>query len=99
MPFYKAAHKRGIKPILGTEISLGDGSRLTLLAKDSVGYQSLSRLITALIDHPDGVTDEDLDRHRAGVLCLSGSRRGRIAREIIAHQRRPVGRTAERRDP
>jgi DNA-directed DNA polymerase III PolC len=95
VPFYKAVQRRGIKPILGTEISLGDGSCLSLLAKDSVGYQSLSRLITTLINHPDGVTHEDLDKHRAGVLCLSGSRRGRIAREIIAHQRRHAEQTAE----
>lgn len=60
MKFYKAAKKRGIKPILGCEAYIAPTSRfdrtmsdrggaayhITLLAKDFEGYQNLSRLIS-----------------------------------------------------
>ena len=57
--FYKEAKKRGIKPIIGSELYLAPRSRflkegkidslnwhLTVLAKDFTGYQNLVKLIT-----------------------------------------------------
>ncbi|MEE8479411.1 MAG: DNA polymerase III subunit alpha, partial [Candidatus Neomarinimicrobiota bacterium] len=57
--FYKAAKKRGIKPIIGSEIYVAKGKRtdkssqldrennhLILLAKDYVGYKNLIKLVT-----------------------------------------------------
>ncbi|MBI2419896.1 MAG: DNA polymerase III subunit alpha [Ignavibacteriales bacterium] len=46
--FVKAAHQAGIKPILGTTITLtGDGSSYVIcLAKNNTGYSELCRLIT-----------------------------------------------------
>ena len=50
--FFKLARKNGIKPILGTEVSLRtetkqtNGPRLILLCKNHSGYQKLCRLLT-----------------------------------------------------
>ncbi len=59
--FYNAAHKEGIKPIIGCEVYLAPGSmrdkkassakeaasHFTLLAKDAVGYHNLVKLVSA----------------------------------------------------
>ena len=57
--FYKAAHAEGIKPILGCEVYVADGSRhdkvkvkgksythLVLLAENEVGYHNLIKLVS-----------------------------------------------------
>jgi DNA polymerase-3 subunit alpha len=59
--FYKAAHEKGIKPIIGCEVYVAPGSRLEkktggasrdvyhhlgLLAKDETGYKNLIKLVT-----------------------------------------------------
>ena len=36
----------GIRPITGGELTLTDGSRLTLLAQNRAGYSNISRLFT-----------------------------------------------------
>lgn len=46
MEFAQAAKSAGITPITGAEITLDDGSHLTLLAETRTGYGNLSRLIT-----------------------------------------------------
>ena len=40
--------QRGVKPIVGSELTLADGSRLPLLVEDREGYQNLCRLITRM---------------------------------------------------
>src|SRR5436189_5951355 len=44
--FTRAALDAGVKPIVGSEITLADGTRLPLLVEDREGYQNLCRLIT-----------------------------------------------------
>jgi DNA polymerase-3 subunit alpha len=57
-----------------------------LLIKNGVGYRNLSRLITFLIDHPEGISRQAVANHREGLLCLSGCRKGSPARAILARQ-------------
>jgi len=47
--FWGAAKERGIKPIFGCELTLGDlgGQRLVLLAKDRQGWTGLCRIVSA----------------------------------------------------
>ncbi len=66
IPFYRAAKKAGIKPIIGCEVYVAPGSmrdrtaasqkeaayHLTLLAENDVGYRNLMRLVTGA--HLDG---------------------------------------------
>ena len=47
MEFARAARAAGIAPITGAELTLADGSHLTLLAETPRGYANLCRLITA----------------------------------------------------
>lgn len=61
VPFYQAAAKRGVRPIIGCEVYVAPGSmrdrnaasakdaafHLTLLAADATGYQNLVKLVTA----------------------------------------------------
>src|SRR5665213_4159709 len=44
--FFRAAQENGVRPIIGAEITMEDGSVLPLLVENRTGYQNLSRLIT-----------------------------------------------------
>ena len=46
MHFAQVAHSVGVQAITGAEITLKDGSHLTLLAETRQGYSNLSRLIS-----------------------------------------------------
>jgi DNA-directed DNA polymerase III PolC len=46
--FYMQAQKAGIKPVLGMEVDLEDGSSLVLLARNMDGYRNLCHLSSAL---------------------------------------------------
>jgi len=48
MEFAQMAEAAGIAPITGAEITLADGSHLTLLAESRAGYGNLCRLLTNL---------------------------------------------------
>jgi error-prone DNA polymerase len=44
--FYARANECGVRPLVGAEITLADGSVLPLLVQDRTGYRNLCRLIT-----------------------------------------------------
>src|SRR5262245_48550326 len=46
MAFAQAAKQLGMQAITGAELTLLDGSHVTLLAENSAGYANLCRLIT-----------------------------------------------------
>jgi error-prone DNA polymerase len=83
----------GVRPITGAELTLEDGSHLTLLCETRAGYANLCRLITAAHagtrPHPGReplqptTGYDDLARHAEGLLCLSGcARHGAVARAV-----------------
>src|SRR5205823_1832811 len=45
--FTTLCHAYGIHPILGAEITMEDGSHLTILARNRLGYGRICRLISA----------------------------------------------------
>ncbi len=97
--FYLAAREAGIKPIIGCEVYVAPGSRLSrgagdkenyhlvLLAKDQRGYQNLIQLITRA--HLEGfyyrprVDKELLTEYREGLIGLSACLGGEIPRLIL----------------
>jgi len=87
--FAQAASKAGIKAIQGVEISLEDGSHLTLLAQNNRGYACLCKLITkAHLNNPRGqaaITQRDLE-YLQDVIVLSGCRRGALSKFILHGQ-------------
>ncbi|MGD0231692.1 MAG: PHP domain-containing protein [Syntrophorhabdales bacterium] len=80
--FCRAAREAGIKPIVGAELTVRNGSHLTLLVKNDAGYANLCTLITrAQLEGMKGEPKLDpflLERHHAGLICLSGCARGEI---------------------
>ena len=86
--FWRAARARGIRPVIGAEVTLAHGSHLTLLAETQQGYANLSRLIAvgqlAGMKGAPLLTIEDVAQHTAGLLCLSGCRQGVVAQAVLA---------------
>src|SRR5512136_1882341 len=61
VPFWRAARARGIRPVIGAEITLVRGSHLVLLAETQAGYANLSRLISAgRLAPPDPAAGESI---------------------------------------
>jgi DNA-directed DNA polymerase III PolC len=84
--FYHAAVSAGLKPLVGSEITLADGSRLPVLVEDREGYQNLCRLLTRMkLGAPKGaaaIALEDLEPYAEGLVCLTGGARGPLARRL-----------------
>src|SRR5689334_1591129 len=104
MEFAQAARGLGIKAITGAELSLTDGSHLTLLVQDRAGYRNLCRLVT--LAHagtrtnpreptPPQISLDQLEQHADGLVCLSGcARDGLLTRRIetgVLHQAERLG--------
>jgi error-prone DNA polymerase len=96
-----------LRPITGAELTMEDGSHLTLLCETRDGYRNLSRLITAAHAGtrpvpgreplPPRTRYDDLERHAAGLVCLSGcARHGAAARAIDAGDHAQAARAARR---
>ena len=97
--FYKAAKKRGIKPIIGCEFYLAPDSRLikesdakksvhlVLLAENNIGYHNLIRLVSkASLEgfyYKPRIDKELLRQHHEGLIALSACINGEIPQEII----------------
>jgi error-prone DNA polymerase len=84
--FHFEAKDRGIKPIIGSEITMEDGSVLPLVPMDLIGYQNLSRLITTIkLRNKKGehfATRKDIEEHSSGLLCFTGGADGFIPSSI-----------------
>lgn len=74
--FHFEAREKGIKPMIGAELTLEDGSALSLMPMDLAGYQQLSRLITTIkLRHKKGehfATRKDIEEHSSGLMCFTG---------------------------
>src|SRR3954471_6273626 len=89
MELAQAAKPLGIRPLTGAELTLDDGSHLTLLCETATGYRNLCLLITEAHRgtrewSPSGtpkpatqptVALEHVERHADGLVCLSGCAR------------------------
>ena len=64
LEFAHAAKAFGVRPITGAEVSLRDGSHVTLLVESAVGYANLCRLLTAAHAH----TRDGLD---LALVCIA----------------------------
>jgi error-prone DNA polymerase len=85
--FAAAATAHGIHPIFGAELTLTGGYHLTLLVENETGWGNLCRLISlARHNAPKGqaaLPTESLAGHTAGLIALSGCRRGEIAAALL----------------
>src|SRR3954468_8074418 len=89
MEHAQACKALGIRPITGCELTLDDGSHLTLLCEDATGYRNLCLLLTLAhaetrewtasgtarrVREPQ-VSLDDIERRAGGLVCLSGCAR------------------------
>ncbi len=78
--FHFEAKAQGIKPIIGAEITMDDGSLLPLVPINLNGYQNLSKLITTIkLRHKKGehfATRKDIEHHSSELLCFTGGADG-----------------------
>jgi len=81
--FVQAARARGIRPILGAELTLIGGHHLTLLVENQAGWRNLCRLISRArhnaLKGQAALPPEELVGHTDGLIALSGCRQGEVA--------------------
>jgi len=83
LEFAHAAKAFGVRPITGAEVTLRDGSHVTLLVESAMGYANLCRLLTAAHAHtrdgpdlaPPSLDAALLAELNDGLVCLSGCAR------------------------
>ena len=109
--FHDHAKDRGLKPILGCEVYVAQGSRLekaaqtetnhlVLLAETDEGYKNLIRLVSA--GYTEGfyykprIDKELLARHSKGLIALSSCLKGEVASALKVEQARPALEAAAR---
>jgi error-prone DNA polymerase len=101
MAFAQSATQMGLQAITGAEVTLLDGSHVTLLAETPRGYANLCRLITETHlgreDRRDPRLDfSSLERRHEGLIVLSGCRGGLLPRILAAEGLTAAQRFAER---
>ena len=90
LEFARLANSLGIRPITGGELTLTDGSRVTLLAKTRRGYANISRLFTLAnaVDRREPRLDcRHLPAHAEGIILLTGGRDSCLARLALGGRR------------
>lgn len=84
--FHFEAKEKGIKPIIGSEITMEDGSLLPLIPMSLQGYQNLCKLITTIkLRNKKGehfATRKDIEDHSSGLLCFTGGADGFIHQSL-----------------
>ena len=104
--FHDHARDRGLKPILGCEVYVAQGSRfdksgpqtetnhLVLLAETGEGYKNLIKLVSA--GYTEGfyyrprIDKELLAKHSKGLIGLSSCLKGEVASALKVEQTRPA---------
>jgi DNA polymerase-3 subunit alpha len=93
--FQDACSQAGINAILGLEVEVGVPSELEtvqpgvliLLAMDLQGWRSLCRISSELAGDTDTLPFGKLAEENAGLLCLTGGKRGVLTRLLAIRQR------------
>ncbi|GIA27329.1 DNA polymerase III subunit alpha [Vibrio cholerae] len=104
--FYSTAHNCGVKPIIGADFTLqseefGDElTKLTLLAKNNVGYKNLTLLISKAylrghVQHQPVIDKAWLVEHSEGLIVLSGGKSGEVGRALLKGNQQQVERCIE----
>ncbi|WDR80700.1 DNA polymerase III subunit alpha [Candidatus Purcelliella pentastirinorum] len=94
--FYNLSHKKGIKPIIGADFIItsltNKISKLTILAKNNIGYRNLIFLISLAYKNRinnliPSITYELLIKYRIGLIILSGGLHGDVGRSLLSNNK------------
>ena len=89
--FHQAASAAGLRPLVGTALTLADGTRLSLLVETREGYRSLCRLLTRVkfraAKGKARARLADLEGETRGLLCLTGGEDGPLAADVVGGRR------------
>ena len=94
LEFARLANSLDIRPITGGELTLTDGTRLTLLARTRSGYSNISRLFTmanAADRRRPRLDPALLSDHSEGVILLTGGRDGGLSKLVTDGRLRGAG--------
>ena len=79
-----------LKPILGSEVTMQDGSHLTLLVRNQAGYANLCRLLTRSFAYGKRLTPQlpwdELPAYTDGLICLTGCPKGKVRSLVHAYK-------------
>jgi error-prone DNA polymerase len=99
-PFFRAAREKGLKAIVGAELTLDGGCHLTLLVRDPKGYANLCRLITkAQLSGSKGeprLPLSSVGELSEGLICLSGCKKGEIPGLLLQGRKEEAERAIEK---
>jgi error-prone DNA polymerase len=86
--FHFEAKAQGVRPIVGAEITMDDGSLLPLVPLNIEGYRNLSKLITTIkLGHKKGehfATRQDIEDHSDHLMCFTGGADGFLHNSIAS---------------
>lgn len=96
--FYKAAQKKGVKPIVGIDIAIHNEAEpnvpywMSLYVQNQRGYRTLTQLISRAYQENHSqeipqIKKEWLEENSAGLIALSGARQGQIGQLWLAGKR------------
>jgi error-prone DNA polymerase len=89
--FFGAAKAHGLRAIVGSELTLEDGSVLPVLVMNRTGYKNLCRMITrAQLRAPKGesrILWPELEEFQQGLIALTGDEEGPLYQPIFRGDR------------
>ncbi len=89
--FYAEAKEKGLRAIVGSELTLEDGSVLPVLVMNRTGYRNLCRMVTrAQLRAPKGesrILWRELEEFRDGLVALTGDAEGPLHAPIVRRDR------------
>ena len=92
----KACEKTSVKPIIGCEVFCTEKKwHLVLLAKNTMGYYNLVKIVSSGYHHMKGykpiVDLATIEQYHEGLICLSGCIGGEVPQKILEAQKiKPV---------
>jgi error-prone DNA polymerase len=88
---FSAAKEHGMRSIVGSELTLEDGSVLPVLVTSRIGYQNLCRMVTrAQLRAPKGqsrILWKELEEFNEGLLALTGDEEGPLRAAVLRSDR------------
>jgi error-prone DNA polymerase len=98
--FYTRAREQGLRPLIGSELTMEDGSALPVLVMNRTGYRHLCRMMTqAQLRAPKGegqISWSELEEFNEGLIGLTGDAEGPLHDPIWRGDRRRAEESLQR---